>query len=129
MPKRIVALTVAIEGQSWGGIEQGFYNFEATVNGKPCQIRVSEEVAFDFLGGWTRSQMVCLDILRSHRSALAENLARKLRVGGRNVDSGLYSLTLRDLERFPALSKKRGNAVRPHRSSKASIAIRNQSVL
>jgi hypothetical protein len=133
MPKRRPDVTVTIEGSPWTSIEKGFYNFEATVDGKPSQLRVSEEVAFDLLGAWTLSQALCLDILRLHRSELAENLALKLRMGGHALDSGLYSLTLRNMERIkPKVHKRPAPAPTIDdidQSRRGSIAAGSQSVL
>lgn len=129
MTKRKAAVAVTIDGSSWGGIEKGFYNFEATVDGKPSLLRVSEEVAFDFLGAWTRSRTLCLEILRLHRGDLAETLARKLRLGARTAEIGLYSLTLRDMERIPATHRKRPRVDPSRPSPQAPIAARSQSVL
>ena len=103
------------------------------MDGKPSQLRVSEEVAFDLLGAWTLSQEPCLGILRLHRSALAESLALKLRIGGHALDSGLYSLTLRDMERIKPKARKRPLTAPmiddTDQSRRGSIAAGSQSVL
>jgi hypothetical protein len=90
---------VSVEGRSWDIVEQGQYGFEATVDGEPTELRISEDVAYDLLGARTTSRQKCLDILRLHRADLARNLERKLRAVGHPDNHGLYFLTLHDIER------------------------------
>lgn len=93
---------VTLSGRSWSANGKGVYCFQALVDGEPAELRVAEEVAFDFLGAWTPSREKCLDILRLHRTELATCLERILHVVGDPDHNGHYDLTLNDMERAGA---------------------------
>jgi hypothetical protein len=114
MPKnRYTAARVKLSGRSWCASNQGVYCFDAIVDGEPAELRVAEDVAFDLLGAWTRSEEKCLDILRLHRAELAKSLERILHgVGGRD-HNGHYLLTLADIERKSALARDESRTKRP----------------
>lgn len=69
----------------------GVYFFEATINQLPCRLEVTEAVAFDYLGLWTRDVPTCVEVLRSHKFDLARRLSRKVALGAR-PDGNCYVL-------------------------------------
>jgi hypothetical protein len=111
--KEPVTFEVSLEGRSWGA-DKGLYCFEATVDGEPTELRISEDVAFDLLGAWTMSREKCLEILRRHRADLARNLERKLRAVGPPEGHNGYFLTLRDVERTNPAARDGARGPRPH---------------
>jgi hypothetical protein len=107
-----ISVAVLIEGRSWIGSERGVYCFEVNVNGVQGELRIQEELAFDFLGAWTFNPKTCLDILRLHRAELAQALALKLK-NPLGTGNGPYLLTWRDLNPGPLASRlQHGNSSR-----------------
>jgi hypothetical protein len=115
MPQRKPIVRVTIEGRSWIGAENGVYGFEAYVDGEQTELRVSEDVAFDLLGTWTLSRGTCLDILRLHRTDLAQNLERKLRLSNQTDTDGRYSLALHDIKRIHPAARDKARSAQPTR--------------
>jgi hypothetical protein len=91
-----------VAGRSCKTTEPGVFSFEATVDGEPVELRVTEHVAFDFLRAWTIDREKCFDILRLHRRELARSLERKLE-GSHEPLARSYLLDWRDVSAlFPA---------------------------
>jgi len=111
--KRYTAARVKLDGRSWCASNQGVYCFEAQVDGEPAELRVAEDIAFDLLGAWTRSEEKCLDILRLHRAELAKSLERILHVVGDRDHNGHYLLTLKDIERKGAVARDAARTRQP----------------
>jgi hypothetical protein len=103
---------VSLEGRSWAMADVGLYSFEALVDGKGAEVRIAEEIAFDWLGAWTMSRQTCLEILQLHRADLAKSLERKLLAIGFPDPRGLYFLNLDDIERQNPVQRDRQRA--PH---------------
>jgi hypothetical protein len=104
MPQyRPVTARVTLVGRSWHAVEPGVYCFQAVVDGEPAELRVDEEIAFEFLGAWTQSAEQCLDILRLHRADLARGLERILNGVGAIDPAGHYRLTLDDMDHPPGV--------------------------
>jgi hypothetical protein len=98
---------VVIAGRSWESHEAGLYCFEATLDGQPTEVHVSEDVAFDFLKAWTPDSAKCLEILRLHRADLARLLERKIRDRHRPGPNGFHVLTWRDTNAAAVEEEKR----------------------
>jgi hypothetical protein len=113
MDRSAEIVRVMVEGRSWDIVEKGQYGFEATVDGEPTELRITEDVAFDLLGARTMSRQKCLDILRLHRADLAKNLERMLRAVGHPDDHALYFLTLYDIERTNPAARDRARGRQP----------------
>jgi hypothetical protein len=114
MPQRRYATArVKLDGRSWHASDAAVYCFEALVDGEPAELRVAEEIAFDLLGAWTRSEEKCLDILRLHRAELAKSLERILHVVGDHDHNGHYLLTLKDIARKGTLARDAARTKRP----------------
>jgi len=96
------ASRVTVAGRSWESPEQGFYCFEAAVDGNPTILHVSEHVAFDLLGAWTADHRKCLEILRSNRPHLAKMLEAKIKGRIAIPDSACHRLEWRDAHRYSA---------------------------
>ena len=90
---------VTVAGRSWESREAGLYCFEATIDGEPTEIHVSEEVAFNFRNAWTPNTGKCLEILRLHRADLARMLEWKLHARHRPSHRGSHLITWRDSHR------------------------------
>jgi hypothetical protein len=97
-----------VAGRSWESTKPGIFCFEATIDGQPTELHVSEDVAFDFLKAWTPSSAKCLEILRLHRQDLARMLEQKIRARRRRGPGGFYLLTWRD---FHAATDGGGDAM------------------
>jgi hypothetical protein len=115
MPKRLPIVRVSVEGRSWHAADEDFYCFDAVVDGKGTELRVAEDVAFDLLGAWTRSQEKCLNILRLHRADLAKNLEHKISAVGYVKGSDFHLLTLRDIERTNPVARDEARSNWPNR--------------
>ena len=121
MPERRYATArVKLDGRSWYASDQAAYCFDALVDGEPAELRVAEEIAFDLLGAWTRSEEKCLDILRLHRAELAKSLERILHGVGDHDHNGHYLLTLKDIERKGALARDAARTKRPDPAPESS---------
>ena len=94
------SILLTVQGKSRRAPEGGTYIFEAWINGRAVELRVSEEIAFDLLQSWTLDPGACLTVLRQSRTLLAEILLRKIEDGGVPDATGSYALTWQDYDRM-----------------------------
>ncbi|WP_395021315.1 hypothetical protein [Dongia sp.] len=100
---------VQVMDVSWQSPEKGYHCFEALVDGQAAVVHVAEDIAFDFLGGWTPDTAKCLDILRLHRADLAKALERKLPRILRCTGQTALLLTWEDSPTSPLVERDHGD--------------------